>query len=560
MITLRRIYLYTILAVLLAALLIGTSDLLEVLFEGLTETAPARASAYARETSEDLSLALALIIVATPLWALHAWLLRRSTHGDPEATRAERASGVRSTYFLVVLVVTLAIASVTLVGWLGIALGSSTMDGPFEPSTALAYALTFGVAWALHAWWRMRDLRQAPDSTAGDWLTRVDLYVVLFVAGVVALLSLSDLITTAARFLIEGRPMTSTTGWFRDAMAGPLALTMVAATVWSIHWLGARRLCLAPDPMGSAHRSSRMRTAYFVGIALASSVAVLAMVSDSLRQVMLDLADVRWQNADPDRLRVIGGPLLASLPFLAAWWWHLRRAGHEASDRGGDALHVAVTRIGRLVVALVGLTGLALGTAMTIGAVIDLASTYADAGVVSATILRRDLSGAASMAIVGLAIWLPSWIVVQRERARGGIQVASSTARRAYLGIVSGAAVVAAMISGAWVAYQAIRYLLDTGATEGTSLAFGFLVVALVGLAYHLFVLRADLRLVPAAHPAEVTVPRTPTGTQTAPIGHAVEELEVSGPPGADFASVNAALRERLPEGFELRIVETHKA
>lgn len=560
MITLRRIYLYTVLAVLLVPVLVGIGDLLEVLFDSLAEASGERAVARYDDTRGDLSLALALLIVATPLWGLHAWLLRRSTHGSPDETRDERASPVRSSYFFIVLLVTLLVASVTLIVRVDMALRSNPMDGPFGPSTALAYGISFGVAWAMHAWWRMRDLRLAPERIAGDWLTRVYLYAVLCLAGIAALISFSDLITTTARFVIDERAITSTTGWLRDAVAGPLAAAFVLAAVWLLHWLGGRRLCLAPDPMGAAHRSSRLRVAYFVGIALVSSAAVLLLVSESLRQVLLDVAAVRWRDADPDRLEVFGGPLLASVPFLVAWWWHLRRVAHEASMVGGDALRVTVTRIGRLAIAIVGLTGLALGSAMAIGAIIDLGSTYADAGVVSASIVRRELSGAASMAIVGLAIWLPSWVLVQRERAHGGVAVAGSMARRGYLVLVSGVAMVAAMISGAWVAYQAIEALLDSGRAEDVSEAIGVLIVALVGLGYHLMVMRSDLRVAPVADTTDDLAPATQAVPIVGPAQHTVEELEISGPLDADFTALNAALRERLPEGFELRVIETHEA
>jgi hypothetical protein len=560
MITLRRIYLYTVLAVLLVPVLVGMGDLLEVLFDRLAEASGKRAVVRFDETRGDLSLALALLIVATPLWGLHAWLLRRSTHGSPDATRDERASPVRSSYFLVVLLVTLIVASVALIAWVDMALRSNPMDGPFEPSTALAYGISFGVAWAIHAWWRMRDLRLAPERTAGDWLTRVDLYAVLFVAGIAALISFSDLITTMARLVIDGRAITSTTDWLRDAVAGPMAAILVMTAVWLLHWLGGRRLCLAPDPLGGAHRSSRMRAAYFVGIALVSSAAVLLLISESLRQVLLDVADVRWRGADPDRLEVIGGPLLASVPFLVAWWWHLRRVAYEASMVGADALRVTVTRIGRLAIAIVGLTGLALGSAQVIGAILDLGSTYADAGIVPASIVRRELSGAVSMTIVGLAIWLPSWILVQRERAHGGVAVASSMARRGYLVLVSGVAMVAAMISGAWVVYQAIGALLESGRAEDVSGAIGVLIVASVGLGYHLIVVRSDLRLAPVANATDVMPPATQAVPMAGPAQHTVEKLEISGPIDADFTALNAALRERLPEGFELRIIETHEA
>jgi hypothetical protein len=39
----------------------------------------------------------------------------------------------------------------------------------------------------------------------------------------------------------------------------------------------------------------------------------------------------------------------------------------------------------------------------------------------------------------------------------------------------------------------------------------------------------------------------------------AVEELEILGPPDADFEAVNATIRSSLPKGFQLRIHSRHQ-
>ena len=81
MLTVKRLYLYGVLGVALVPLLVGLTDLIRLVVEGLADAAGVRALGGAALAREELSWALALVVVAVPILSLHAWLLQRSMRG-----------------------------------------------------------------------------------------------------------------------------------------------------------------------------------------------------------------------------------------------------------------------------------------------------------------------------------------------------------------------------------------------------------------------------------------------------------------------------------------------
>ena len=237
-----------------------------------------------------------------------------------------------------------------------------------------------------------------------------------------------------------------------------------------------------------------------------------------------------------------------AIPFLGAWWWHLRRVTAEALAFGGADLAQATRRAGRLTVALVGLAGLAIGVTWELQALLDAFASAGQETLFSTDEVTDVTMSATAGALVGLVMWLPAWVLSQRDRARDLAAAATSTARRAYLFLVSGSAVVALMIALAFVIYQGTRLLLETELVDDASWAPAVLVVAAVVLAYHLYCLRADMVIARSVE-APAAAPLAVEGTRV------VETIEISAPAGADFKVLNAAIRTELPEGYDLRVL-----
>ena len=137
--------------------------------------------------------------------------------------------------------------------------------------------------------------------------------------------------------------------------------------------------------------------------------------------------------------------------------------------------------------------------------------------------------------------------MTQGDRARYAREAAGAVSRRAYLMLVSGLSVVAAMGSSAFLVWQATRALLDSGPADDPSWAIAILAVAIVVLLYHLWQLRRDARA------ADTSLVRDADAGEISP--HTVETIEIIAPPDADFRVLNAAIRSELPDGYEMRIL-----
>jgi len=551
MVTVKRLYLYSVLGLALVPLLLGLTDLLRLVFEGIAGAAGVRVLSGASLPREELSWALALVVVAAPLWALHAWLLRGSLRGEEQDVIEERASSVRATYFFLVLAVTAVVAGWHLIDLLSSFMGVVLTNGRgWELAGALAGTVVVGSAWLAHVLWRAADFRAVPHRTAGDWLTRLYLYGALFVVAAIALIESADVLSSVAREFVHARPTWGSPYWWREILLAPLATLLVASFGWLLHWGLSGRLLRAGSPMADAHRASRTRTGYLLGVVLLSAAAVLLLGTTSLRHVFAEVLGV-WRTWTGSTLvEDIGGPALMALPFLAAWWWHIRRASAEALAFGGPERQRSVVRSGRCVVALVGLVGLAVGLAWELEAILDTIERNLAGGVVPASILRDDGTPALAALLIGLCLWTPAWLLIQRDRIADPVASATATSRRAYLLLVSGLAVIAVMASLAYLIYQFTRALLQAGSVEDAAWGISVLVVASVVLAYHLLALRSDLRVAAAA--GEVAAL---TGLTGGTVDRAVETVVITAPAGADFRILNAAICSELPEGYAMRIL-----
>lgn len=547
MVTVKRLYLYSVLGVSLILLLWGLTDLVRFALDEVARpfgVGPAVAGSFARE---ELSRAIALALVAGGIFGVHLAIVRSLLQGTRSRVADERASATRATYVFLVLMGTGAAALWStfhlFYDLIGVVAFSSRGIDVLDSAAGF---IVFGSAWALHLAARRTDLRVAPERLAGDWLMRAYLYGALFVTFLIAAVESGDLLSTVARQAMGLVPMWEGPGWWQAAISDAVAAASAAALGWLLHWRMAAWLTRAPDPVGAAHRTARTRRAYLVGVVAVSAVAVLVFASLSLQHLLAEALGTRVPTDGSTLFEDVGGPLLMLVPFVPLWWWHQRRASREAAALGDEVATRAVVRTMRLAVAFIGLAGLAVGSTWELQALIDALGSSVSGSVITLAGVDGGITPALSLAIVGLALWAPSWAVSQRERARHAVEAAISTSRRAYLMLVSGLAVVAAMGSLAYLVWQAVRLLLESGELEDPSWAVSILVVASTVLIAHLWLLRSDLRVAPLERPVPPAAPAA---------GRVVETIEISGPADADLRVLNAAIRSELPEGYELRVV-----
>src|SRR5262245_52203811 len=104
----RRVYLYTVSFVALAAVAIGVHDLL-ALFVGRFVDESRVIVGESGEIREQASFAIALVVVGLPVWLIHWWLVLRGSRGGDARAMEERGSAVRSLDLNLVRAITAAI-------------------------------------------------------------------------------------------------------------------------------------------------------------------------------------------------------------------------------------------------------------------------------------------------------------------------------------------------------------------------------------------------------------------------------------------------------------------
>ena len=189
-------------------------------------------------------------------------------------------------------------------------------------------------------------------------------------------------------------------------------------------------------------------------------------------------------------------PPIAALPAGLAWWWHRRRAFSEAPD--GPAGFSAV-RIAGYLVALVGLTALAVGIAESLSTVFG---EWFAASPVSryypTDYWKWEIAASGALSIIGLALWVWPWLFAENRRAAHSperlVEIRSSS-RAWYLYVAAGASVLVGAVALSWVLYRYLRLgfgLDETSLGSEVSGVIAALLVSAALLAYHGWVLRSD--------------------------------------------------------------------
>ncbi len=532
----RRLYTYFIVAVSLAVLSVGVANLIRLALEqawpaGGASLAPADSEALRRQ----LSLYVALVVVALPIWAVHWWLAQRARGRPGAAGEEERCSPLRSLYLTLGLAAPLAVAipaAIELIGHVARALAGASRGG--QPAGWIAALLVAGAVWGYHAWLRERDLAAGPLPPESLILPRLYRYAATFVGMLLLLFGARSLIGLAVD-AAAGGPVLSEVRWWAVPLAEGVAVAAVGLVLWGSHWSYSQRVLATSGWRGESERRSTERLLYLYGSLVVAAVVTLLGAAGSLEALLRELLGAPLLGSlRPGAWRIVE-PLLLAVPFALFWLYQRRQVL-------GEPERALLRRLYTYGAALVGLGFAAVGLGWVLGILIDLLLGGARTVAERSDLWRGELARFAGVAVVGSALWLAEWYVAQRRVAADLAAERGATTRRVYLYAVVAGALVATLGSLAVVVYRLLRVLLGVASSQGlasdVSAALGVLVVAAALLAYHGVTLRGDL----AARP--------PAGGPSA----ARLALVLSGPPGADLEAALAELRAHLPVGYDLSV------
>jgi len=471
----RRIYAYLMTFAGLALLSVAVASLGSLLVDlALPTGAPPNADAVRETIARDA----AAVLVGLPVWLVHWTWIGRIARRD----QSERSSTLRRLFVYTVLAVSMLILAASLREALqeafDLVLGSDRVgaDGLHDVASPIPFALTAGVVWLGH--WRTveTDRRLVGETGGSATLRRWYLFGIAFVGGMAMLIGLSSLVETI--WLGLAAPPTVP----RFGIASPAATSLVGLGVWIGYWrVLPTRL---PESAAAEDGTSVLRSVYlFLSLGVAVG-ATLVAASQVLYYVVARLLGVQQPGgASGDLLQAAAGPGSVALVYGAAWAYQRTAIRGQARAFDEAPQQAGVRRLYTYLVALVSLSVLVVGVA-------GLLWTLADVVVGGDSTWREQVALYATLAIVGLPVWVVHWhVAVDAAEAH-------SLARRLYLYVSLSAALLALIGSVVTVLYRLISTAL--GASFGTSVALdlthALAVAAVAGTVavYHWRVIRAD--------------------------------------------------------------------
>ena len=229
----RRLYVYFIAGVGLSTTVVGLVNLLGLVFARINEALGGAAVQKSAETvRRELSLYVALVIVALPVWLLHWWLAERALRRPGSEGEQERVSAIRAFYLTLALalpLIAMIVSASRIINWLL----ANVIHGPASSGRAgsrwgaLAVLVVAIAVMAYHAWIRHRDERVGPFIGDAAWLPRFYVYGAAFVGAMLLLSGLTDLIRLADDGLFGSRALHFEARWWAEPLRGAIARVLI---------------------------------------------------------------------------------------------------------------------------------------------------------------------------------------------------------------------------------------------------------------------------------------------------------------------------------------------
>jgi hypothetical protein len=542
----RRLYLYFVLAVSLIALAIGLVNLLEIAFVAIDGAFQdgLLVGEDAELYREQLSLNLALTLVALPIWLIHWWLIERALRDVAAAD--ERASAIRAFYIaggmLVPLLWWLPSALDLVQRVLEVLLSVNESDATAgSVANDLATALVLTLLWLFHRWLYRRDRQESLPERA-LWPGRLYLYGAAITGLGLVLIGAVSLCELIVETIFDEDALLSS-DWWRVDLANGIALLVVGGVVWGGHWWYGLRVVTGESWQAAGERRSVLRRIYLYLGVLIGAIGALVTLVIALRQPLLALFGVDdsagFDTSTRQRWHDFIQPLVIAVPFGLVWLFHRWQLIAEAEHFAEGEQQVAVRRTYTYLVAFIGLAFAAGGAAYLIGVLIDLLLDGGRAISVEDDWWKRQVAQFVPIVLAGAAVWLWHWNRVQQwVRAAPEVE-RQALPRRVYMYLTLAAAMVALLVGVAILLYRLLTVVLGatsfSSETSSFSSATGVALIAALVIAFHLRELLTDLRARAGTRAATRRLP-----------------LTLIAPAGADLETTLDALRSHLPEGFRL--------
>ena len=553
---------YIACAIAIHMVVLGLANVVRVLAELATGTPPAaflglpflfaEGSSRPGQTREQISLALALVLIGAPAWYLH-W---RGAQRAAERSDEDRASPVRSAYLHLVTFVTALLVffhahfalSALLGEWLRPAPDPRQLGGDlFAASLAqrvigpLAMVAVATVTWAFHTRVAAGDRRRTAIGGAAAAIRRVHTYLLAAIGLFAVLVAATGFLTELWRVAFEAprpAPFEPRPGSLGPGPA-PIAVREVATPVgdrlryaaieavptlvvgialWLAHWRPAQRLAARDDAEGIAERRSTVRKLALYFVAFVSAVNVLAQLSVALVGLLRQLLGDPDPGSGESLLAAAGRSLVSVAVFGAAWLLHRRVIASDTARQPELEAQADMRRLYYYLIAAIALAMLAFGGAGLVGVVGSYAMGYQ-------THRAAEIAGYIALIAVGLPFWAFHWSRNERHiwsgTAAGSAAERRARLRRLFLFVTIGGGALVMLVAGSSALFRILNGLLaqDLGLPVIHDI-WHLLVNTATGIAvaaWHWRVLAADRRAVAGPNAASARDGLTAAATGAPP-------------------------------------------
>jgi hypothetical protein len=425
---------------------------------------------------------LAALVVGAPLW----FFLWRLAQGRLERVARERDTTERRLYFGAVFAVT---AIVTLLGAQELvralmSFAATSNHGPLIRDCVAggSQVLVYGVAWVAHAriGWRERPAER------DDWTHDLAVYVVTGVSLVMLFSGVANVLqeivrsvqgTVAVTILNDG-----TGGVWMIWLDAAASIIVGGAAWWALQIYDARR-----------GRARIVRVVYLYAMLAwlipLATFGTVDLVYECMRRAFGYTDFLATWNFFADAI-----PFIVAAGALASYHWATLRRQSTFQDISSDGSIPYARRPALAVFTAAGLGMVAAGVAQLLWLVVDWWLSTGES-VTGGAWWRDGVSLDIGLILVGAALWVPAWTLLQRAAILQPERETASAERRWLIG---GIVIIGALISAGFAVvllYQLWRALLGAPDANILSSALHYGAVILIALAiaaYYGLILRAE--------------------------------------------------------------------
>lgn len=472
--SIRRLYFYAVAAISVEVVLWGIVSLLRSIFNNSVSGG-----------TTLLAQALSLILVGVPIFVVH-WLWAQNVSAKDSE---ENSASLRAIFLYGILLGTLIpvvqnllalinrvfLTSANLYSYRAIVGGSQTWSDNL-------IAIVINLLIAVYFWNVLkRNWRQLNETENFSEIRRLYRFIWMLyglLMTVYGAQQVLDFIFTWQNNLLGDNG--------REQVVNALALLALGTPIWYFAWRVLQSAL--PD---SAERDSYLRLSVLYILTLGSAIIVLSTGGNLIYQILKELFSQEksgWQ----DFIRELGNPISSGLPFGLIWAYYGGWLTQQFNFDENLPRRAGKQRLYFYVLAFLGLAASFIAIDSLVDVVFDMLTGDASLRNFSSTV-----SGALAALIVGLPLWLRTWIPMQSQALQSsaiGDHARRSVIRRFYLYLVLFVCVIGGMIAAGIFIFILINSTLsgEFGKLGEMSHPFQTLVLFAVLLLYHLFVLRKD--------------------------------------------------------------------